>query len=99
MLSEIQPIVEALMHILVLIREKMLMPHHLEKWMMILDTNDCEDLTHLNDLLTAVSEAISFNFPQTLQKVLIINNDNSLEGQFIVFKRKYKFIEQFLIST
>lgn len=85
---------EAMQHILVLVREKMLMPHHLEKWIMILDTNDCSDLGNLNEFLTVISQTISDNFPQTLEKVLIIN-DGSLQGEPIVFKRK-KLLQLFI---
>lgn len=79
---------EALSHVLVLVREKMLMPHHLEKWILILDTNNCSDLSYLNDFLLEISQNISDHFPQTLEKVLIIN-DGSLQGEPIVFKRNY----------
>jgi hypothetical protein len=81
------PLLEALLHTLVLVREKMLLPHHLEKWTLILDTNRSPDLTNINDFFTELSEKISEQFPQTLEKVLIIN-DGSLQGEPLVFKRR-----------
>lgn len=84
------PLLEALLHVLVLVREKMLLPHHLEKWTLILDTNKAPDLTNINDFFTDLSEKISEHFPSTLEKVLIIN-DGSLQGEPLVFKRKKSF--------
>ena len=67
---------EAFRHVLVLVREKMLMPHHLERWILVVDTYKEKDTAKIGQILTTIYNEIKSHFPETLDKILILNNDN-----------------------
>lgn len=72
-------IIEALMHILVLVRRKMMLTFYIEQWNLFVDCSGSNVLSGGSDILNKVYQAIRDNFPQTLHKVLVYNG-GLLEG-------------------
>lgn len=66
-------LIEALEHILVMIREKMLLPYHVEKWNLMLDTDDVMAMKNIEGFLQALYDMVRDNFPQSLYKVYLRN--------------------------
>lgn len=44
-------LIEALQHMLVMVREKMLLPYHVESWNLMVDTDDAGVIKNLKEFL------------------------------------------------
>lgn len=66
-------VVEALEHMLVMVREKMLLPYHVERWNLMVDTDDSAVFRNLKGFMEKIYERIKNNFPQSLHKVYFMN--------------------------
>jgi L-cystine uptake protein TcyP (sodium:dicarboxylate symporter family) len=80
-------IIEALNHILVMVREKMLVPYHVERFNLMVDTNDLGVIKNLGDFMDQVYLNIVGNFPQTIQKFYLMNV-NFMHDVFEKWNRK-----------
>lgn len=70
--DNLNAIIEALLHLLVLVREKMLVPYHVERWNLFLDCNGSNELASGKNILGKLYEAIRTNFPQTLERIILL---------------------------
>lgn len=61
-------LLECFKHVLILVREKMLMPKHIEQWVLIVNSPQSN---HQN-ILNTFSKEVSNNFPMSLAKVIIV---------------------------
>lgn len=68
-------LVEALSHILVLTREKMLLPHHIERWTMIIDVQNAAVQPSIDGFMKAVCTLVNDNFPKSLEKILMLSSE------------------------
>ena len=66
-------VVEALEHLLILIREKMLLPYYVERWSLLVDTSDSAINSNLNHLLDEVYGFVRNQFPCTIHKIYFMN--------------------------
>jgi len=80
-------IIEALNHILVMVREKMLVPYHVERFNIMIDTNDLGVIKNLEDFLNKLWANLQDNFPQSLQKIYLMNV-NFMSDVFEKWNRK-----------
>lgn len=74
-------ILEALLHFLVMVREKMLLPYYVERWSLLIDVNDVISFKHLQDFLNTIMGAIRRHFASSLHKLYLINL-NLLQDKF-----------------
>jgi ketosteroid isomerase-like protein len=51
----------------------MLMPHHLEKWVLMVDGNNNSGASGMSEMFGSLFEMISKNFPQSLEKILLVD--------------------------
>ena len=83
-------ILEALTHILVMVREKMLLPYHVEKWNLMIDTNDVGVMKNLTEFMNKMfNEVVRNHFPMTINKVYFMNVSNLLMNFAEEWNRKY----------
>lgn len=77
-------ILEALMHLLILVREKMLLPYHVERWNLFVDCTGTTELSTGNNIMGQIYESIRANFPMTLGKIILVNAGlaESIAAQF-----------------
>lgn len=66
-------ILEALNHFLVMVREKMLLPHYVERWNLLIDTNDMGVVKSIEEFLTTLYEDIRTHFAQSLDRIYLMN--------------------------
>lgn len=71
-------LIEALQHMLVMIREKMLLPYHVEKWNMMVDTDDAGVIKSLDSVLEDIYQMIRDHFPITLNRIYLMNVNMTL---------------------
>jgi hypothetical protein len=66
-------IIEALNHFLVMVREKMLLPHYVERWNLLIDTNDLGVVKNLDIFLNEMYENVRVHFAESLNKIYLTN--------------------------
>jgi hypothetical protein len=66
-------ILEALLHFLVMVREKMLLPYYVERWSLLIDANDAISLNGLQEFLQGLMTTIRTHFASTLHKIYLMN--------------------------
>lgn len=81
-------IMEAINHILVMIREKMLVPYHVERFNIMIDTNDLGVIKNLEDFLNLLWTNLKDYFPQTINKIYLMNV-NFMSDVFEKWNRKF----------
>ena len=58
---------------LIMVREKMLLPYHVEKWNLMIDTDDAGVVKNLEDFLEEMYQMIRDTYPMTLHKIYLMN--------------------------
>jgi len=83
-------IIEALLHTLVLVREKMLLSYHVEKWNLFVDCTNSNELASGANILGNIYEAIRSHFPMTLEKIFILGAGmmEAIAAQFNPYQSK-----------
>lgn len=71
-------LIEALQHLLVMVREKMLLPYHVERWNLMVDTDDAGVVKSLDSFLEDVYQMIRDHFPMTLNRIYLMNVNMTL---------------------
>lgn len=66
-------LLEAFVFIITMVRVKMLLPYHVEKWNLLVDTNDVSVLKNIDEFLNKVYNIIQNHFPQTINKIYLLN--------------------------
>lgn len=56
-----------------MVREKMLLPYHVERWNLMIDTDDAGVIKSLEDFLDEMYQMIRDTFPMTLHKIYLMN--------------------------
>ena len=87
-------IIVAFNHILVMVREKMLLPHHVEKFNVMVDTSDLGVIKNLEGFLDLLYANIRENFPQSLHQLYLMNV-SFMEDVFKKWNRKAIFFKIF----
>ena len=64
---------------LVMVREKMLLPYHVERWNLMIDTDDAGVIKNLKEFLEKAYEMIRNHFPMTLDKIYLMNVNMMLD--------------------
>ena len=60
-------------HFLIMVREKMLLPHYVEKWNLFIDTDDLGAAKNLLDFLVFMYDNVRTHFAQSLDRIYFIN--------------------------
>jgi len=66
-------LLEALGHMLVMVREKMLLPYHVETWNLLVDTDDAAVFRNLKGFMDELYDMVQAHFPKSLYKVYFMN--------------------------
>lgn len=70
--TKIDFIIDALLHMLVMVRERMMLSYYIEKWNLIVDCSGTNSLTSEGNILSKIYQAVRNNFPETLNKVYLL---------------------------
>lgn len=70
--QSIDYIIEALYHILVMVRERMMLSYYVEKWNLIVDCSGTNNLTAEGNILSKIYQSVRNNFPETLNSVFLL---------------------------
>jgi hypothetical protein len=82
-------LVEALQHMLVMVREKMLLPYHVERWNLMIDTDDAGVIKNLKEFMEQIYSMVRDHFPMTLNKIYLMNVNMMMDIKE-QWNRKYK---------
>ncbi len=66
-------LIEALFHILVMVREKCLLPFHVERFNLFVDASDAAVIKSMDEFLDKVYEKIRLHFAESIFKIYISN--------------------------
>lgn len=91
----------AAMYLLVLVREIMLLPYHVERWNLVVECSSVSFAHGLLNLLDDLTDLIRTNFPQTLERVYMINSrvTEGLGHKFNPFVAGYDKRRQIFITN
>lgn len=68
-----EALIEALKYILCLVRVKMLLPYFVERWSLLIDTNDVSVLKNIEEFLEKIYSVVRDHFPESVHKIYLLN--------------------------
>lgn len=87
-LENLEFLLEALEHILVLVREMMLLPYYIEKWSLVVDVLGNKSFKISENIFEKIYERIRDNFPQTIHKIYIFGTFVFQDENYFNWNRK-----------